>query len=410
MSVFSKIKEMDKVFSWSFFGFLLAVFFGGVSIYLGFIKENKPSLQYVVTSNSNVLDIKERLGSLDVLYEGESLSKSNRDLRIITFQVINKGDAPVLPNYYDPVDPIGFFVSDGDLADSPSLVRASSQYLKEKTILTKTTNNSVTFSNVILEPGDSIEVRVLVLYSSGKSPSIKAFGKIANVSNISVVEGQDLSGDKSSWLGAFSGGYHYQVVRLFSYGLAFFGLFVALVFLIVQISESVDKRVRVRKVKAFKDFDNTKIVEADEFFFDLYKDGGVGRVQWAFALISNSRRINRIYGRSSSADTGGYYTSKYRDELEVIERLKVLGVLFDQDGTLVVAQDRILLVSEFISYLERKGEVSRYRFGDGAIELSERFENKINDEIISARQDASMPDYYYSNSSSEDDFREENKA
>lgn len=357
MTVFSNIKEMDKVFSWSFFGFLLAIFFGGVSIYLGFVKENKPLLQYVITSNSNVLDIKEKLGSLDVLYEGESLSKSNRDLRIITFQVVNKGDAPVLPNYYDPVDPIGFSVSDGVLADSPALLRASNEYLKEKTILTKATNQSVTFSNVIFEAGDSIEVRVLVLYDSGKNPSIKAFGKVANINNITVVEVQDSSEDKSFWVGVLSGDYYYQMARLFSYGVIFFILIVALVFLMVQVDEARTKRSRAKLVKAFKDFDSTKIIEADEFFFDIYKEDGVARVQRTYALISNSRRINELYSESSTPDVSAYYSSKYRAELDIIERLKVLGVLYEEGGALVSSPDRMLLVAEFISYLERKAVV-----------------------------------------------------
>lgn len=370
MAVFTKIKEMDKVFSWSFFGFLLAVIFGGVSIYLGFIKENKPSLQYVITSNSNVLDIKEKLGSLDVLYEGESLSKGNRDLRIITFQVFNKGDAPVLPNYYDPVDPIGFSVSDGVLADSPTLLRASNEYLKEKTILTKKNNNSVIFSNVIFEAGESIEVRVLILYESGKNPSIKAFGKIANVNNITVVEGQDLSDGQSFWAGVLFGNYYYQLARLFCYGILFFGLIIALVFVVISADEATKKRSRIRKVKAFKDFDSTKIIEADEFFFDAYKERGVVKVQEVYALISNKRKLNSVYGGLASAGGSSYLVSMHHDELEMIERLKILGVLSEQDGELVSSQDRVLLLADFISYLERKGEGLKRRF------------NEINDEII----------------------------
>lgn len=361
MSLFNKIKEMDKVFSWSFFGFLLAVIFGAVSIYLGFIKENKPSLQYVVTSNSNVLDIKEKLGSLDVLYEGESLSSSNRDLRIITFQVVNTGDAPVLPNYYDPADPIGFSISDGVLADSPTLLGASTDYLKEKTVLTKVANGSVVFSNIILESGDSFEVRALVLYDSGREPSIKAFGKIANINKINVVEGVDSSEGRSFWNGVLAGGYSYQATRLLCYGLLFLGLLIMFLFIFFQVGEAIDKSKRNKRVKAFKDFDSTKISDVDELFFDVYRRRGVEDLHGAYALLSNEHRVNHIYRRGSVDDASGDFSARFRYELDMIERLKVLGFFHERDGKLISDKEGLSAIADFISYLDRKGEGSRFR-------------------------------------------------
>ena len=96
MSFISGFKNMENKFAWSFLGFLMAVIFGFITLYLGFVKENKPDLNYVVTADSSVLDIKEQLGSLDVLYEGESLSKRKQDLRFITFKVINQGNSSIL--------------------------------------------------------------------------------------------------------------------------------------------------------------------------------------------------------------------------------------------------------------------------------------------------------------------------
>ncbi|MDI4653198.1 MULTISPECIES: hypothetical protein [Pseudoalteromonas] len=131
---------------WSFlviFGLLMAILFGGVTLYLGFIKENKPDLNYIVTADSSVLDIKEQLGSLDVLYEGESLSKRKQDLRYITFKVINKGDSAILSNLYDTNFPIGFKIENGEMADDPVLLSASNNYLKEKLVAKKQSKKSV---------------------------------------------------------------------------------------------------------------------------------------------------------------------------------------------------------------------------------------------------------------------------
>ena len=122
MSIFQSIREMDQRFSWSFLGFMVAIIIGSVTVYIEFFKENKPDLNYIITANTSVLDIREKLGSLDVLYHGESLSKNKKDLRLITFEVINQGDTAILSNFYDSNDPVGFSIIDGKIADEPILI------------------------------------------------------------------------------------------------------------------------------------------------------------------------------------------------------------------------------------------------------------------------------------------------
>src|ERR1700759_2353196 len=122
MSIIKTFKTLDQRFSWSFMGFMLALLFGSISIYLGFIKQNSPDLTYELISNDNVLDVKESVGSLDILYKGKSLSKSEQSLRIMTLRVLNKGDQAILPNYYDPDDPIGFRMQKGAIVDEPRIL------------------------------------------------------------------------------------------------------------------------------------------------------------------------------------------------------------------------------------------------------------------------------------------------
>jgi hypothetical protein len=51
ISLWDRVRELDKLFAWSFAGFLLAIIFGAISIYLGFFQERKPNLKFDVISN-----------------------------------------------------------------------------------------------------------------------------------------------------------------------------------------------------------------------------------------------------------------------------------------------------------------------------------------------------------------------
>lgn len=356
MPIISELKEMDKKFSWSFLGFLMAIIFGLLSIYLGFFKHDNPALQLVITSNSNVLDIKERLGSLDVLYEGESLSKTSKDLRIITFQVTNPGSAPILPNYYDLQNPVGFTVVNGVLADTPSVVKASNKYLEKNITMSKRTPQSVAFSNIILEPGDSFFIRLLVLYEIGKEPSIEAFGKIANIKEIEVIQDRLAEEERGILEASFTGGIASQFIRLGGYGFLFFFSLILTTMILSGISELNKKKRREKLISAFKDFDSSKITEQDSYIFDRYRKKGITPLMEIHTLVSNQRKMNTIY--RWHANTGK--RDRFISELDIIDELKIAGVLIETDGTLAIDQERLVVIKDFLAYLKRKGETKEH--------------------------------------------------
>lgn len=359
MSFISNFKNMDNKFAWSFLGFLMALIFGGISLYLGFVKETKPDLNFVVTADSSVLDIKENLGSLDVLYEGESLSKRKQDLRFITFKVINRGDSSILSSLYDANYPVGFNVVNGELADEPKLLSASNTYLKEKLITTKKNNTSVSFSNVILEPTEFFEIKILVLHEVGKEPSIEAFGKIATINKIKVLRDFSPVNEQTFLEKTFGGGIYSNVVRLITYGFM-------LIFGVIGIFSAIDRfrdwREKGRKeklVQTFKDYDSNKVTEKDNFFFDYYISKNTHRLK-DIHYIMNTKDLIKDLLESKDVDIDGRYFI-YKPQ-NLFEELRSEGLIQVKNNSILVDEQRLSVLTDFIDFLKRKGEFKRDRY------------------------------------------------
>lgn len=364
MSFISTLKSMDNKFAWSFLGFLMAIVFGVITLYLGFYKEIKPDLKFVITADSSVLDVKESLGNLDVIYENESLSEKRQDLRVITFKVVNQGNAPILSNYYDVNNPVGFKVVDGRLADEPKLINASNSYLRENLITKKSQDNKVILPNVILESSEYFELKILVLHELGKKPYIQSFGKIATVSSIDVLS--DFSSEnKISFLEkTFGGGIFSNLIRLFTYGFIFLFLMIGIVFLSEKFSSIKEKRRKENLIRTFKDYDSDKVTDKDSFFFDYYLNHDASIVSDFQVLMKSESRL------SSLAKNGALPERKVirpisrlrKDEAVMLEELKNEGFVTIKGGTVTVDEQRLSVLTDFVNYLKRKGELKKSRY------------------------------------------------
>lgn len=364
MSFISTLKSMDNKFAWSFLGFLMAIVFGAITLYLGFYKEIKPDLKFVITADSSVLDVKESLGNLDVIYENESLSEKRQDLRVITFKVINQGNAPILSNYYDVNNPVGFKVVDGRLADEPKLINASNSYLKENLITKKSQDNKVILPNVILESSEYFELKILVLHELGKKPYIQSFGKIATVSSIDVLS--DFSSEnKISFLEkTFGGGIFSNLIRLFTYGFIFLFLMIGIVFLSEKLSSIKEKRRKENLIRTFKDYDSDKVTDKDSFFFDYYLNHDASIVSDFQALMKSESRLSSLAKNGVLPERKVIRpTSRLRkDEAVMLEELKNEGFVTIKDGTVTVDEQRLSVLTDFVNYLKRKGELKKSRY------------------------------------------------
>lgn len=361
MSLFKSIREIDQRFSWSFLGFMVAVLLGSVTLYIEFYKENKPDLNFIITANTSVLDIRENLGNLDVLYHGDSLSKNKKDLRLITFEVVNQGDAAILSNFYDKNDPVGFSVIDGKIADEPILIEASNDYLKNKLVIKKQSESLVLFSNVILEPQEYFKVKILVLHEISKRPAIKPFGKVAGVNNIDLFMDYT-SGDKRSFLEeTFGGGLYPNISRFILYGI---GFIVFLISVFITLEKIGDYRERLRKnrlISIFKEYDSDKVSGKDSFFFDYYLTSGADILKQIQELLQDQERLNELSKEDPKAQKSVRHSFSFMDESNLFTELLGEAFVSIENGVLSVDAERLVVLTNFINFLKRKGEFKRSR-------------------------------------------------
>jgi len=51
---------------------------------------------------------------------------------------------------------------------------------------------------------------------------------------------------------------------------------------------------------------------------------------------------------------------RFISELDIIDELKIAGVLIETDGTLAIDQERLVVIKDFLAYLKRKGETKEH--------------------------------------------------
>lgn len=361
-SFVDRLKEYERRFAWSLSGFVLAAVFGAISVYLGFFKEVSPDLNFVVTSNSSVLDIKENLGDLDVMYEGNSLKSSGKDLRIITFEVVNQGNDAILSNYYDPKDPVGFEVVGGTIADDPTVISASNDYLRENLLIRRDGGNEAFFSDVILEPGELYQIKVLVLHDINDDPYVQPVGKVANVSKLEVFTGYDDSSDRSFLEVAYGGGLLANLSRFVVYGF----LFLVSLFLVISVGGALEdiasKRDRRRRVEVFKSYNNEKVVLADDVYFsDYIKSGHFSCVTAMYNLLNDSDYLGAVKGLVDEMDVSGDVDHekfakilKHPSDYSAFKQLEESGLISLNGGDVTVSQERKEVFVEFVSFLRKR--------------------------------------------------------
>lgn len=115
MSMMKLLRELDQKFSWSFFGFLLAIVIGLFAFYDKFLADKNPQLYLDVITSASVLDIKEDLPKLDISFDGIDIRQQNLSLRILSVKVINDSSKDILKMHYDLADPVGFRISSGPI-------------------------------------------------------------------------------------------------------------------------------------------------------------------------------------------------------------------------------------------------------------------------------------------------------
>lgn len=187
ISLWDRIKNLDKTFSWSFWGLVLAGVLGAFSIW-AYFNDPSPKLTYEILTNTAVLDIREEVDKLQLLYDGNDITDSDRSLQVVTLRVVNDGPVDITKTLYDAENaPLGLKLSAGEIVDKPTILSFSRSYIKENLQPKITSVNQVTFQPIVLNSKDYFTVKILALVPS-EDISVTPIGIVAGINEIDVVE------------------------------------------------------------------------------------------------------------------------------------------------------------------------------------------------------------------------------
>lgn len=167
---------------WSLLGFAAAILFGALSIYVGFFYQRKPELILEIVSSAPVFSVNDNVPELEVVLGGENLRQSEKTLTVINARFLNKGSSPIKTADFDEKFPLQILVDNGQIlrvdADHPT------PYEAEIFKAVKKGNATITLPSFILEPGDGLGVKILVLHADAQTPEIRVGGKVAGIDSL----------------------------------------------------------------------------------------------------------------------------------------------------------------------------------------------------------------------------------
>lgn len=293
-------KDLDKKFAWSFFGVVLALTFGGITLYKEFLEDKRAALQYEILTNTSVLDVREQLSNLSVLFEGVDIRKQKLTLRVVTVRVVNPSSRDILKGHYDDRAPLGVNVSTGRVIRS-EIADTSSTYLRDTLTLKIKNEKTLLFGSVILESEQFFTIKLLLLHPEEIVPTLSQVGKVAGIQVIPIREPYKDAGKEPFSTKTFSGGVFVQIVRLLGYSIGAIGflfvLFIVSVVPIALIIEKTNKRKNKKTVKEFKGITKVDLNESDEYIFTEYIEGGKTSISLMQALISDEAELSSVYAR-----------------------------------------------------------------------------------------------------------------
>lgn len=315
---------------------LLALVGFGLAIYTAFFYEKKPHLVFTSSQPAKVLDIHRAIGGLEVSYGGENLRGGENNLWVMTVTLRNEGNAEVRKGDYDDRDPIGFSLENGQLLEQPS-VQSESSYILKNLGLSRD-GNSVSFAPVIIEPGESLTLSLLVLGADAMKPGIVPMGKIAGASEVGVRRAEDKT--KSGVMGDlfYSERWWVQVLRAVAYTFIFLigGAIVTMVpqIFAIPFQAHFDKKKKAqRRIQTNSYRPGHSLSSIERVLTDLYIERGERPIRDAYrglAEVASHREV--LEGvRSSLNDVQikiieDRCFSPSRDSIYKIERLEKCGI------------------------------------------------------------------------------------
>lgn len=351
------LNNFDKKYA---FGLTTGLLFGLLGVYTDFFRSTNPQIQFDILSNATVVDLKENIGKIDILYDSISILSKKQTLSLITVKITNNGNSDVLKNFYDLHFPLGFNVDKGIILEKPTLIQSSSEYIGKSIGLTSKNQNEINFTDFIFEKDEFFVLKILVLHTTDKKPEIIPHGKIAGVKKINITKSYLSKEAKTFWEKVFDGSVLIHVTRFFTYLFSLIVFILAILLPITFVSGVVGKRKRKKKLNKFKTQINRELTEPESCITKFFVENGIDALK-RFTRISAQfhkyKRINQIINSDFELHMLRPHEKIPYEmiTMELIKELKEKQFVTVQEGKIIFKDNLEEFINQLIGFIETNG-------------------------------------------------------
>ena len=324
---------------WTGVGIFISLVVGVPALWLAFlaVRPADPKIVFEAVNTKNVIDVNKPVEDLRIVFRDEEINEELYDLRILTIRVENVGDVDIHSNHYDDEYMWGMKFDFGELIDV-KLIDSSSEYLSQKLDVLEAGSDSVTFPKLIFEKDEFFVIDALILHPNRYRPSVQAFGKVAGIEEITVLNLSPLGELPSFWETIFPGDFFdiyfrtlFYLVGFAAVIMAFAGIMTGLATLFSEI-EQKRRLDALARTNAFRTIEDNRI---KDFLAAKYGSSGSEALEELQRIVEQSENVEhievvsrwRFRGMSDSEDGDvdeELETSVFDETLEELMRIGVL--------------------------------------------------------------------------------------
>lgn len=178
MGINNFLKTAEKNYAIGIYGILLTIISLASGYYLA-IKDKEPKIIFDVLSNTEVISINENVSKLKVVYNNEDLRIKQKKLVLLTIRISNLGDAHIKESDYYSKSEFGFKLNNATIAERPTLLDASNEFLSQNIKIKNDSLNNVIFNKIPLDKSQSFTIKVLTIVNGNNIPKISPIGHIS---------------------------------------------------------------------------------------------------------------------------------------------------------------------------------------------------------------------------------------
>jgi hypothetical protein len=358
MGLIAKVAQIDKKFSWSFLGFVLAAIFGGIAIYTEFVRDTSPVVKYEILSNTKILDVKEDVSGLSIIYNAEDIRKARKTLSVLIVRIGNEGRSPILKSYYDSASPLGLSINSGEVIKA-EVISATTDYLRKNAGIRVHDPSNVEFSQIIIEPNESFTAKFLILNPEQSTLIIFPKGKIAGVKKLLLADSTSDQTKETFLMKVVSGSLWVQVLRIPTYVIAFILLLIVIIAPVVYVSVKEDQIKKNRVIRQFKSHTDSSLNELNTEIYEFYKHYGLTVLRRMKKALADDKEFQNLLMKYNALASEADGSTEPDDRMVtnpvfVLKSMLKLGLISKAGESYTKNEERIGAMNEFIRFAASK--------------------------------------------------------